>query len=146
MHHTSCYFKWNFVFMFNNTIFLWCTKGRKLPCNIMWFTKFLNSLKIYSLWFSYCNIFSLFLAHVFLQNWICFVILMTFLIETSLSIYFDISSINKSKYQTSPCVCVCVAHIYQNEQAPTTLWPMFLYHLEMHIDIVFTSNIQVTQW
>ncbi len=107
--------------MFNNTIFLWCTKGRKLSCNIMWFTKFLNSFKIYSPWFSYCNIFILFLAHVFLQNWIFFVILMIFFNETSLNIYFDISSINKTKYQTSPCVCVCVGHIYKKWTSPNNV-------------------------
>jgi hypothetical protein len=58
--------KKKFVFMFNNTIFLWCTKDKKFPCNFMWFTKFPNAFKIYSPWLSYCNIFSLFLAHVIL--------------------------------------------------------------------------------
>jgi hypothetical protein len=89
-----------FVFMFNNTIFLWCTKGRKLPCNIMWFTKFLNSFKIYSPWFSYCNILCLFLVFVLWYLW--------FFLMKQVWVYIDISSINKTKYQTSPCVCVCV--------------------------------------
>jgi len=100
-----------FVFLFNNTIFLWCTKHRKLPCNIMWFKKFLNSFKIYSPWFSYCNIFSLFLAHVFLQvfyklNLFCNTY--DFFLMKQAWVYIDISSLNKTKYQTSPCVCVCV--------------------------------------
>jgi len=136
--------------MFNNTIFLWCTRDRKFPCNIMWFTKFLNAFKIYSLWLSYCNIFSLFLAHVFLEVFyknvfFFFLVLMIFYNETSLSISWYIT-INKTKYQTPPCPCVCVGPHTSKWTSPNNIVPMFLYHLEMHIDIAFTSNIQVTSW
>jgi hypothetical protein len=46
---------------------------------------------------------------------------MIFFNETSLNIYFGISPINKTKYQTSRCVCVRVAHIYKKWTSPNNV-------------------------